>query len=85
MDEPSQSDEVPRQWRQRDSALMKTAALVLPASPSLCEARRALHPASLGMKSIGHMGYFRPAAQPLWDEVLGWLRSGTASQPFRSC
>jgi predicted alpha/beta hydrolase len=32
-----------------------------------------LHPRSLGLKSIGHMGYFRPAAQPLWDEVLAWL------------
>lgn len=22
---------------------------------------------------IGHMGYFRPDAAPLWDEVLGWF------------
>jgi predicted alpha/beta hydrolase len=36
-----------------------------------------LHPASLGLKSIGHMGYFRPAARPLWDEALGWLRAST--------
>ncbi len=35
-----------------------------------------LHPASLGVRSIGHMGYFRPAARPLWDEWLGWLRGG---------
>ncbi|MCB1997329.1 MAG: alpha/beta fold hydrolase, partial [Rhodoferax sp.] len=38
-----------------------------------------LHPASVGMKSIGHMGYFRPAALPLWDEWLGWLRGDAAA------
>ncbi|RVT50925.1 alpha/beta hydrolase family protein [Rubrivivax albus] len=38
-----------------------------------------LHPASLGRRSIGHMGYFRPAARPLWDEWLGWLRDGRAA------
>jgi predicted alpha/beta hydrolase len=42
-----------------------------------------LHPASLGMKSIGHMGYFRPAARPLWDEVLGWLRGGALAPEGR--
>jgi predicted alpha/beta hydrolase len=42
-----------------------------------------LHPASLGLKSIGHMGYFRPAARPLWDEVLGWLRGGAMATPTR--
>lgn len=35
-----------------------------------------LHPKSLGLEGIGHMGYFRPAAQPLWDEVLAWLHGG---------
>ncbi len=38
-----------------------------------------LHPKSLGLKSIGHMGYFRPSAQPLWDEALGWFRAGGAA------
>lgn len=38
-----------------------------------------LHPASLGLKSIGHMGYFRPAARPLWDEWLSWLRGDPAA------
>jgi predicted alpha/beta hydrolase len=37
-----------------------------------------LHPASLGLKAIGHMGYFRSSARPLWDEVLGWLGENTA-------
>lgn len=26
-----------------------------------------------GLGPIGHMGYFRTAAQPLWDEVLDWF------------
>ena len=30
-------------------------------------------PASLGMKSIGHMNYFRPQAISLWQETLNWL------------
>lgn len=38
-----------------------------------------LHPASLGLKRIGHMGYFRPAARPLWDETLTWLLGELAS------
>lgn len=32
-----------------------------------------LHPAAIGMTSVGHMGYFRPAARALWDEALGWF------------
>jgi predicted alpha/beta hydrolase len=24
------------------------------------------------------MGYFRPSAQPLWDEALAWFRNDTA-------
>ena len=39
-----------------------------------------LHPASLGLTSIGHMGYFRPSARPLWDEVLVWLGQGTPAR-----
>ena len=27
----------------------------------------------LAFGEIGHMGYFRPAAQPLWDEILAWF------------
>jgi predicted alpha/beta hydrolase len=34
---------------------------------------RDLDPKLLGIGPIGHMGYFRPAAQPLWDEVLDWF------------
>ncbi len=32
-----------------------------------------LVPRSLGLESIGHMGYFRRNAQPLWDDVLAWF------------
>lgn len=45
------------------------------------ECRRVdLHPASLGLRRIGHMGYFRPAARPLWDEALNWLHDENAPQ-----
>ncbi len=37
--------------------------------------RQDIDPATAGMGPIGHMGYFRPAAQPLWDEMLRWLNS----------
>ncbi len=30
-------------------------------------------PAARGMASIGHMGYFRRAAQPLWEDALRWF------------
>lgn len=30
-----------------------------------------IDPAPFG--SVGHMGYFRPGAQPLWDEALRWF------------
>lgn len=33
-----------------------------------------VEPRSLGLKSIGHMGYFRPQAERLWQETLDWLR-----------
>jgi predicted alpha/beta hydrolase len=43
------------------------------------ECRRVdLHPRSLGLKSIGHMGYFRPGARALWDELLGWFDNDAA-------
>lgn len=27
-----------------------------------------------GLGPVGHMGYFRPKARPLWDDVLAWFR-----------
>lgn len=32
-----------------------------------------IQPQSYGMRHIGHMGYFRPQAQVLWQETLNWL------------
>ena len=29
--------------------------------------------AEFGLETIGHVGFFRPTAQPLWDDVIGWL------------
>ncbi len=34
-----------------------------------------LVPASLGLQRIGHMDYFRPQAQALWQQTLDWLRA----------
>ncbi len=33
-------------------------------------ATRDLRPSDIGQSSIGHMGYFRPGSEPLWDAVL---------------
>lgn len=30
--------------------------------------------------AFGHMGYFRPLAQPLWDEMLAWFMEPGAPQ-----
>ena len=40
----------------------------------------ALAPADIGLDHIGHFGYFKPSAQPLWGEAISWL----AQQPHRS-
>lgn len=46
-----------------------------------------LDPAHLGLRGIGHMGYFRPDAVPLWASALAWLdkqrvmQAGGASTP----
>lgn len=34
-----------------------------------------IDPRASGLGPIGHMGYFRPAAQPLWQGVLDWFDS----------
>ncbi|MCZ6726476.1 MAG: alpha/beta fold hydrolase [Acidobacteria bacterium] len=35
--------------------------------------RRHVTPADFGLSSIGHVGFFRPRSQALWDEVISWL------------
>jgi predicted alpha/beta hydrolase len=32
-----------------------------------------IDPAQRGLGPIGHMGYFRRKAEPLWHEVLDWF------------
>jgi predicted alpha/beta hydrolase len=34
-------------------------------------------PVASGIGPIGHVGYFRPAAKPLWDQSLDWLQAIT--------
>jgi predicted alpha/beta hydrolase len=48
-----------------------------------------IDPHASGMGAIGHMGYFRPAAQPLWRAVLDWFEQLPAvplapAHPFTS-
>jgi predicted alpha/beta hydrolase len=38
--------------------------------------RITLEPRTLGLREIGHMGYFRPRAAALWDDALDWLEAG---------
>lgn len=40
------------------------------------QTRRDLNPAHYG--KLGHMGYFRAHAQPLWQEILDWFASQAA-------
>jgi predicted alpha/beta hydrolase len=35
--------------------------------------RRHLEPAEVGLPHIGHVGFFRPAAQHLWSDTISWL------------
>lgn len=32
-----------------------------------------IHPAQVGLRAIGHVGYFRAGAKPLWASALAWL------------
>lgn len=38
-----------------------------------------LDPVREGMRGIGHMGYFRASAQPLWDRALEWFATPAAT------
>jgi predicted alpha/beta hydrolase len=35
--------------------------------------RRHLVPANYGLDKLGHMGFFRKGAEPIWDETIAWL------------
>ncbi len=46
--------------------------------------RRHLRPADYGLERLGHMGFFRESAEPIWREVVGWLEEvvpATSSRP----
>ena len=44
--------------------------------------RVTLDPRSRRMGPIGHVGYFRPRAEALWQETLAWLRAPLAATPM---
>src|SRR5213079_1992041 len=60
MDELAAFKHAPRQMRQRESALLKRADLVLTGGPSLYEARRQLHPNVHCLPSAVDAAHFAP-------------------------
>jgi glycosyltransferase involved in cell wall biosynthesis len=60
MDELSAFKDAPRQLRQREQALMKSAQLVLCGGPSLFEAKRNLHPNVLCLPSAVDAEHYAP-------------------------
>lgn len=60
MDELAAFKDAPRQLRQRETALMKLADLVLTGGPSLYEARRSLHPQLHCLPSAVDAAHFAP-------------------------
>ncbi|MEM7132827.1 MAG: alpha/beta fold hydrolase [Chloroflexota bacterium] len=45
--------------------------------------RRHVVPAEVGLKRIGHFGFFRPEAKSLWQDVLEWVESSNHSWSFQ--
>jgi predicted alpha/beta hydrolase len=41
-----------------------------------------IDPASVSMRAIGHMGYFRPQARALWDQALDWFAADPSLKPM---
>lgn len=62
MDELSAFKDAPRQLRQREAALLKSAQLVLTGGPSLFEAKRRLHPNVLCLPSAVDAHHYAPQA-----------------------
>ncbi len=85
-DDPALGDEVAAQFAQVRTPIVAANALDdLWAPPASRDAFMAgyrqsgwraldIHP-SESIGPIGHLGYFRPAAQPLWQGVLDWFAS----------
>jgi hypothetical protein len=68
MDELSAFKDAPRQMRQRETALLKIAQVVLTGGPSLYEAKRALHPHVLCLPSAVDADHYA-AANALGQEA----------------
>jgi len=49
----------------------KAVDAMMSAYPNL--ERRHVVPAEVGLGAIGHFGFFKPAAAPLWGEAIAWL------------
>lgn len=41
--------------------------------PGTAAEHRHLDPAAAGLPPVGHFGFFKPAAEPLWDGVADWI------------
>jgi hypothetical protein len=35
--------------------------------------RRHVEPSDFGLARIGHVGYFKPASLPLWQDTIAWF------------
>ena len=70
MDELSAFKDAPRQMRQRESALLKGADLVLTGGPSLYEAKRALHPDVLCLPSAVDAQHYAPEAARARSDLM---------------
>ena len=62
MDQLAAFEAAPRQMRQRETALLKVADLVLAAGPSLYEDKRALHPNVMCLPSAVDAAHYAPGA-----------------------
>lgn len=40
--------------------------------------RRHLRPSDYGLERLGHMGFFRESAEPIWREAIAWLEQSAA-------
>ena len=74
MDELSAFKDAPKQMRQRETALLKCAHLVLTGGPSLYEAKRSLHPDVLCLPSAVDAAHFAPV-----DASTRFDRTGVAT------
>lgn len=82
MDALAAFKDAPRQMQQRESALLRTADLVLCGGPSLYDAKRALHPNVLCLPSAVDAEHYRPknldrpAAEGRADGALNGINEG---------